>query len=55
MLLALVAGRDLEPGDEDGASRIARCTAPDPVISTVDPDGRHVHKCVCRYRDGLAN
>jgi hypothetical protein len=55
MLLALGAGRDLEPGDEDGASRIAPRTAPDPVISTVDPDCRHLHKCVCRYSDGLAN
>lgn len=36
-LLGLVAGQDVEPGDEDGTWRIARRTAPDRVISTVDP------------------
>ncbi len=45
-LLALVAGQDVEPGDSDGSWRIARKTAPDRVISTVDPDTRHVHKSV---------
>jgi hypothetical protein len=29
-----------------------RRTAPDRVISTVDPDSRHVHKTVRSYRDG---
>jgi hypothetical protein len=44
-LLALVAGRDVEPAEgsdgTDGRWRIARRVAPDRVISTVDPDARH--------------
>jgi IS5 family transposase len=51
-LLALVAGQDVEPGEGDGTWRIARRTAKDRVISTVDPDSRHVHKSVRSYRDG---
>jgi IS5 family transposase len=51
-LLALVAGQDVEPGDSDGTWRIARRTAKDRVISTVDPDARHMHKSVSSYRDG---
>jgi IS5 family transposase len=51
-LLALVAGQDVEPGDEEGAWRIARKTAPDRVISTVDPESRHIHKTVNAYRNG---
>ena len=51
-LLALVAGQDVEPGDEDGTWRIARSTAPGRVISTVDPESRHIHKTVHSYRDG---
>jgi hypothetical protein len=51
-LLALVAGQDVEPGDGDGTWRIAQRTAKDRVISTVDPDARHVHKSVSNYRDG---
>lgn len=51
-LLALVAGQDVEPGEEEGTWRIARRTAPDRVISTVDPDTRHVHKNRSTYRDG---
>lgn len=51
-LLALVAGQDVEPGDEDGSWRIARKTAPDRVISTVDPEARHIHKTVGAYRNG---
>jgi IS5 family transposase len=51
-LLALVAGQDVEPGDQSGTWRIARRTAPDRVISTVDPDARHIHKTVHHYRDG---
>lgn len=51
-LLALVAGQDVEPGDRDGTWRIAQRTAKDRVISTVDPDSRHVHKSVSSYRDG---
>jgi IS5 family transposase len=51
-LLALVAGQDVEPGDEDGTWRIARRTAPDRVVSVVDPESRHVHKTNHNYRDG---
>jgi IS5 family transposase len=51
-LLALIAGQDVEPGDRDGTWRIAKGTAKDRVISTVDPDSRHVHKSVSSYRDG---
>ena len=47
-LLALVAGQDVEPAEDsdgtDGRWRIARRTAPDRVISTVDPEARHAHK-----------
>ena len=53
-LLALVAGQDVEP-DPDGPQgtwRIARRTAKDRVISTVDPESRHMHKSGSRYRDG---
>jgi IS5 family transposase len=51
-LLALVAGQDVEPGDSDGSWRIAERTAKDRVISTVDPDSRHIHKTVRAYRNG---
>jgi IS5 family transposase len=51
-LLALVAGQDVEPGEEEGSWRIARQTAPDRVISTVDPESRHIHKSVGTYRNG---
>ena len=51
-LLALVAGQDVEPGDEDGTWRIAQRVAPDRVISTVDPETRHMHKSRSEYRDG---
>jgi IS5 family transposase len=51
-LLALVAGQDVEPGDEEGTWRIAQRVAPDRVISTVDPDARHMHKSRSVYRDG---
>jgi IS5 family transposase len=51
-LLALVAGQDVEPGDTDGTWRIAPRTAPDRVISTVDPDSRHIHKSIRSYRNG---
>ena len=50
-LLALVAGQDVEQG-EDGTWKIARKVAPDRVISTVDPEARHMHKSVSEYRDG---
>ena len=51
-LLALVAGQDVEPGDGPGQWRIARRTAPDRIISTVDPEARHAHKTRRAYRDG---
>jgi IS5 family transposase len=52
-LLALVAGQDVEPGDDPGTWRIAPRTAPDRVISTVDPESRHAHKTAHSYRDGF--
>ena len=56
-LLALVAGQDVEPAEgsdgTDGRWRIARATAPDRVISTVDPDTRHAHKTRERRQDGF--
>lgn len=51
-LLALVAGQDVEPGDEEGTWRIAQRVAPERVISTVDPEARHMHKSRSDYRDG---
>lgn len=53
-LLALVAGKDVEP-DPDGPQgtwRIAQGTAKDRVVSTVDPEARHIHKSNSVYRDG---
>jgi Transposase DDE domain/Transposase domain (DUF772) len=56
-LLALVAGQDVEPAPgsdgTDGRWRIARRTAEDRVISTVDPDTRHAHKTRHRRQDGF--
>lgn len=56
-LLALVAGQDVEPAEgsdgTDGRWRIARRTAPDRMISTVDPDARHAHKTRERRQDGF--
>jgi hypothetical protein len=56
-LLALVAGQDVEPAADsdgtDGRWRIARVTAPDRVISTVDPEARHAHKTRERRQDGF--
>jgi len=55
-LVALVAGQDVEPAQgsdgTDGRWRIARRVAPDRVISTVDPQARHVHKTVSHRQDG---
>jgi hypothetical protein len=55
-LLALVAGQDVEPAEgsdgTDGRWRIARKVAGDRVISTVDPQARHVHKTVHHRQDG---
>jgi hypothetical protein len=56
-LLALVAGQDVEPAEgsdgTDGRWRIARKTAPDRVISTVDPQTRHTRKTPERKQDGF--
>jgi hypothetical protein len=56
-LLALVAGQDVEPAEgsdgTDGRWRIARKVVPDRVISTVDPEARHVHKTVHHRQDGF--
>jgi IS5 family transposase len=52
-LLALVAGQDVEPGDEDGTWRIAPVTRPDRMVSVHDPESRHVHKTTSNYRDGF--
>jgi len=55
-LLALVAGQDVEPAEDsdgtDGRWRIACGVAHDRVISTVDPDTRHVHKSWSCRQDG---
>jgi IS5 family transposase len=53
-LLALVAGQDVEPDPDgpDGAWRIVSGVAKDRVISTVDPESRHMHKSQSSYRDG---
>jgi hypothetical protein len=50
-LLALVAGQDVEVGD-DGIFRIVSKVAKDTVISTVDPEARHGHKSRNRHFDG---
>jgi hypothetical protein len=56
-LLALVAGQDVEPATgsdgRDGRWQIAKRTAKDRVISTVDPDARHIHKNRTRHQDGF--
>ena len=53
-LLALVAGQDVEPDPErgEGTWRIVRGVASERVISTVDPESRHMHKSRSSYRDG---
>jgi Transposase DDE domain/Transposase domain (DUF772) len=51
-LLALVAGQDVEPGQQPGSWRIARKVATDRVISTVDPQARHTRKTTSDRRDG---
>ena len=56
-LLALVAGQDVEPADGLGRHRRAVAdrprTAPDRMISTVDPQARHAHKTRERRQDGF--
>lgn len=51
-LLALVAGQDVEPDKTEGCWRIVERVAADRVISTVDPEARHMHKSHSTYRDG---
>jgi IS5 family transposase len=51
-LLALVAGQDVEAGEEEGSWRIEQGVAKHRVISTVDPESRHMHKSRSSYRDG---
>jgi hypothetical protein len=50
-LLATVTGQDIEETD-DGRFRIFEGTAPDRVISTVDPQARHGHKTTAHRFDG---
>ena len=56
-LLALVAGQDVEPAEgsdgTDGHWRIPRRVPPDRVVSTIDPESRHVHKSPQRAYDGF--
>ncbi|HEX2313672.1 MAG TPA: IS1182 family transposase [Thermomonospora sp.] len=56
-LLALVAGQDVEPAEDsdgsDGRWRIAKRVTPDRVISTVDPEARHIHQSSHRRTDGF--
>src|SRR4029453_2966765 len=50
-LLATVTGQDIEE-ISDGRFRIFEGTAPDRVISTVDPQARHGHKTAAHGFDG---
>ncbi|MCX4391409.1 MULTISPECIES: IS1182 family transposase [unclassified Streptomyces] len=56
-ILALVAGQDVEPAEDsdgrDGRWRITRGTAPNRMVSTVDPEARHVHKTRSHQQDGF--
>ena len=52
-LLALIAGQDVEPGEQEGTWRIARKVAKDRVISTVDVEARHGHKSTAVRKDGF--
>ncbi|WP_326581508.1 IS1182 family transposase [Actinacidiphila glaucinigra] len=55
-ILALVSGQDVEPAQDsdgrDGRWRITQGTAPGRVVSTVDPQSRHVHKTRTHQQDG---
>jgi hypothetical protein len=55
-LLALLAGQDVEPAEDSTDQfprwRIARRVAPERVISTVDPEARHVRKSRAVKKDG---
>jgi len=50
-LLAVVAGQDVEQGDDE-VFRIVAGVARDRIISTVDPEARHGHKSRNRRFDG---
>ena len=56
-ILALVAGQDVEPAEDsdgtDGRWRLARRTAEARMVSTVDPEARHIHTTRRGYRDGF--
>jgi transposase len=56
-ILALVAGQDVEPAEDsdgrDGRWRITRGTAPNRMVSTVDPEARHIHKTRSHRQDGF--
>ena len=52
-LLGLIAGQDVEPGEEVGTWKIARKVAKDRVISTVDVEARHGHKSTAVRTDGF--
>jgi IS5 family transposase len=56
-ILALVAGQDVEFAEgsdgTDGRWRIAQRTAPGRMVSTVDPEARHIHKTRSRYQSGF--
>ncbi|MEV0196153.1 transposase [Nonomuraea sp. NPDC050691] len=52
-LLALLAGQDVEPADGSDGRDGRRRIAPDRVISTVDPESRHVHKTRTHRQDGF--
>lgn len=49
-LLAAVVGQGIEQ-TEDGTFRIAQRTAPDRVISAVDPEARHGHTSSAHARE----
>lgn len=52
-LLGLVSAQDVEIVDEkEGRFKLAKKVAKDRVVSTVDPDARHVHKSRKAYIDG---
>ena len=55
-LLALVAGQDVEPAEgsdgRDGRWRVTKGTAENRMVSTVDPEARHVHKTRSHKQDG---
>ena len=51
VLLATVTGQDIEE-TSDGRFRIFEGTAPDRVVSTVDPEARHGHKTAAHGFDG---